>query len=358
MECNEGQGLKLTPGVVACDQDHEAIVYLLEPGDVVGDFKVDEVLPAGEGGYSTVYRATPHVEGYPPSVALKVALSNRRGALELEAAVLSYLQNAHSPNVPRIYPIPREHQAPMPSAGPDATNPYLGSVVLDLEPFYYLAIEFLPGGSLRDKLEAKGGRSLGVQQTLDTIRTIGQALRLLHSRGHIHLDVKPANIMYNMAGEAVLIDYGITVREDGDETSWPGTAPYAPREQINQDYPDHRADIHALGVTAFEMLTGVLPYRGASANALATSILASKPFTLAQVAPRLAHLDPALRPALSPYPDERYPTVEAFVSAMEEAVQKKDVGSGSRARFAVAGVMALVAVLAIVGIFLVASTQP
>src|SRR5690349_19421229 len=94
LDCNNGQGLRLPAGEVTCPEDHGSVVCLFEVGDVIGDFRVEEMLPAGEGGYATVYRALPLVASsgigkpYPKEVAVKVALSHRRGAIEREAEVL------------------------------------------------------------------------------------------------------------------------------------------------------------------------------------------------------------------------------------------------------------------------------
>ncbi|HEX9990893.1 MAG TPA: serine/threonine-protein kinase [Chloroflexia bacterium] len=322
LECNNGEGRRLPLGHVECPYEHGATVCLLEVGDVIGDFQIEEVLPAGDGGYAKVYCAKPLEPGYPAQVALKVAAADRRMALEQETAALSRLQEG-SHQVPRMYPIRSPHQAPAISGATGQTNPYLGRAVVDVEPFYYLAIEYIPGRTLKAAIERKKGKGLGVAESLRIARSIASALSTVHSEKLMHLDVKPANVMFNEGGEAVLIDYGITVREDEMQTGWPGTAPYAPREQIKQDYPDRRADIHGLGVTLFEMLTGMLPYRGDTATALATSVLNNEPLTLGQVDHRLAYLDPALRRALAPDLEERYATIEEFMAALDAATSKK-----------------------------------
>lgn len=380
VECNNGRGLRLAAGVMECPHEHDAVACVLEVGDALGDFRVEEALPAGDGGYAKVYRASPlpsassfsspYSISYPPQVALKVAQSSRRRALEQESVALALLQDGDPSQITRIvdtttgtayvrppqpegemngilhiYPINPAHQAPASGSMPGRTNPYLGRTVVDVEPFYYLALEFMPGRTLRVLVEKRRGKGLPVKQAIHIASQVGSTLQQVHAHGLIHLDVKPTNIMFNAQGEAVLIDYGITVHESGTETSWPGTAPYAPREQINQDYPDHRADIHALGVTTFEMLTGVLPYRGESANALATSILTSKPFTLAQVDRKLAYFDLLLSKALSPYPEERYDQVQDFVAALDEAQQRHT--ESKRKMRVVASVVAMAAAVAI-----------
>ncbi len=325
-DCNNGHGSRLAPEQVACQQEHDDVLCLLEVGDVVGDFQIEEVLPAGEGGYATVYRARPRVPDYPKTVALKVASMMRRAALEQEANALSALcLSGGSKHLLQIYPIASTYQAPSITGKPGVTNQYIGRAIVDLEPFYYLALEYLPGSSLRDELERRPGKGLGLGPTLHVARQVADALDHIHSCGMIHLDVKPSNIMFNAQGEAVLIDFGIAVHQEGENESWPGTAPYAPREQINQDYPDHRADIHALGVTIFEMLTGRLPYSGASATALSSAVRHSHPLSLAQVSPGLAYLDPALQRALEPEPTDRYNVVSEFIEALD-AVSVKPQG--------------------------------
>src|SRR5436190_16851848 len=207
-DCNNGQGLRLAPNQVACQEEHDDFICLLEVGDVVGDFQIEEVLPAGEGGYATVYRATPRVQGYPKVVALKVAPTMRRAALEQEANALSTLCQSGSKHLLQIYPIAPTYRALSITGAPGVFNQYVGRVIVDLEAFYYLALEYLPGSSLRDELEHKSSKGLGVGPTLEVARQVADALEHVHSHGMIHLDVKPSNIMFNARGEAVLIDFG------------------------------------------------------------------------------------------------------------------------------------------------------
>ena len=129
----------------------------------------------------------------------------------------------------------------------------------------YYVMDYLPGGSLADKVKKEG--PLTEAKAEEYIRQVANALAYIHSQNTVHLDVKPSNILLNLKGEAVLIDFGISKHYDdsGDQTS---STPvgiskgYAPIEQsrdgdLSQFKPS--TDIYSLGATLFFLLTGQAP---------------------------------------------------------------------------------------------------
>lgn len=132
----------------------------------------------------------------------------------------------------------------------------------------YCAMELIEGDCLQDRIGP--GRPLDEELALRVVMQIGEALAYLHGRGLVHRDVKPGNIMLENSGRAVLIDLGFAVparRVGGGEeeaTTTAGTAHYISPEQARGRELDVRADIYSLGATLYHLVTGSLPFSGAS----------------------------------------------------------------------------------------------
>jgi DNA-binding NarL/FixJ family response regulator len=133
----------------------------------------------------------------------------------------------------------------------------------------YLAMEYFPCGDLRDRLR----NPLSVDESLYYLRTIAEALRVIHVFGILHRDLKPANVMLREDNSPVLIDFGLARRslEDSDTTGVGqvlGSPFYISPEQSQGHRVDARTDIYSLGVMFYEMLTGQRPYTGRTAIAV------------------------------------------------------------------------------------------
>jgi len=128
--------------------------------------------------------------------------------------------------------------------------------------YVYLSMEYVEGGDLKQRL-AKGPMS--VEAALDVIEKIASALGYAHRHGVIHRDVKPGNILFRRDGSPVLTDFGIAKSRvtDGDLTSigvFLGSPNYMAPEQVDSRTVDNGADIYALGIILYEMLTGQKPF--------------------------------------------------------------------------------------------------
>ena len=129
----------------------------------------------------------------------------------------------------------------------------------------YYVMKHLSGGSLADLVKKKGTLSESV--SLMVIRDIADALKSVHGRGLLHLDIKPANILFDERGRAVLIDFGVSKYVDSQQDSTATSSlvgfsrGYAPLEQINATISSLSAatDIYALGGTLYTMITGLVP---------------------------------------------------------------------------------------------------
>ncbi len=263
----------------------------------IGPYELRGVL--GRGGSATVYRGFD--TGLGREVAVKVlTLRDRhdpilRERFRRESLAVARLRH---PNIVTVH-----------TAGEEGGVPYL-------------VMELFPGGSLARRL----GRPLAVTDAAIVIRQIGTALDFAHAQGFLHRDIKPANIFLD-GQRAILADFGIVKALSGDggtdltQTGLTvGTPEYIAPEQALGESLDGRADIYALGVVLYEMLTGVPPYGGNTLEVLNGHVSGKIP------EPR--RRNPALTPALSivilkalaRYPEGRYPSGAAFADALDRAI--------------------------------------
>jgi tRNA A-37 threonylcarbamoyl transferase component Bud32 len=210
----------------------------------------------------------------------------------------------------------------------------------------YLVMDLVEGKSLRAALV---DGPLDIDFALTILDTIADALDAAHARGVVHRDLKPDNIVLSSATppKVFVLDFGIaklvTTANAGDKTgpgtltgqgTWLGTPGYMAPEQWSADGAGPASDRYALGVIAFELLSGAPPFSASSVPGMMEQhFRADVPALSARGAVGLpAALDAVLKRALAKDPDARYPTARAFVDALRAAA-----GSGARrARGAVA----------------------
>ena len=224
----------------------------LEPGSTLQGGKYEIVKTLGQGGFGITYAAQHRL--FDRKVAIKQffmkdasdALADKFKAKFLKEARI--LANLEHPNIVRVTDVFEEN----------------GTA------FYVM--DFLPGGSLLDKIKKEGPVS---EETAECyVRQVAAALDYIHGMNMVHLDVKPANILLNAKGNAVLIDFGISKHYDsaGEQTS---NTPigmskgYAPLEQgmdgdVSQFKPS--TDIYSLGATLYHLLTGFPPPEASVVN--------------------------------------------------------------------------------------------
>jgi serine/threonine-protein kinase PpkA len=165
----------------------------------------------------------------------------------------------------------------------------------------YLVMEYIPCGDLRDRLR----NPLSIDESLYYLRSIAEALRVIHVFGILHRDLKPANVMLREDNSPVLIDFGLARRsvDDGGTTGAGqvlGSPYYISPEQSQGQRVDVRTDLYSLGVMFYEMLTGQRPYSGRSAiEIMAQHASAPTPRLPANVALQQALLDRLMAKELS-----------------------------------------------------------
>lgn len=135
---------------------------------------------------------------------------------------------------------------------------------------YYMVMEYVSGTDLRDVLVARG--SLQPRQAVEIIASVCDALHVAHSKGLVHRDVKPENILLNRNGEVKVADFGIAIVADADRTSpggmIPGTLRYLSPEQARGSEATAVSDLWAAGAVLSELLTGLPPLQGAGTDLL------------------------------------------------------------------------------------------
>lgn len=187
----------------------------------------------------------------------------------------------------------------------------------------YIAMEFLKGADL--VAHTKAGHLLSQAQVLSIAARVADALAYAHGLNVVHRDIKPANIMYEAQSDSVKVtDFGIARVTDASRTKTGmvlGTPSFMSPEQIAGKKVDGQSDLYSLGVTVFQLLAGVLPFRGDSmaelmfkiANEEAPDIRTVRPDVPASVAAVLAR-------SLSKRLDVRYATGTEMAKALREAV--------------------------------------
>src|SRR5438093_9957442 len=262
--------------------------------ETLGQYKILDRL--GAGGMGEVYRARDTRLGR--TVAIKVLPADvagdpdRRERFMREARATAALSH---PNIAALYEIGEDQ----------------GQI--------FLVFEFVPGDTLKTVI---GGRPLNPRRAIDLAVQVADALADAHAEGIVHRDIKPDNVIVTPKGSAKVLDFGLATwtaggaeREHAAEaaTVMPtgagvalGTIAYMSPEQALGESLDHRTDIFSLGIVLFEMLTGVRPFTGPTATALAMNIVQEEPPAPSAVNREIStRLDAVVAKALSKNPAAR-----------------------------------------------------
>jgi serine/threonine protein kinase len=183
------------------------------------------------------------------------------------------------------------------------------------EDYLYLALEYFPCGSLRERLK----HPVSEADAVNYAHQIGEALQIVHAARVVHRDLKPSNLMLTNENRLVLIDFGSArtqfmpsdLSKSGDCT---GTPYYVCPEQIDDRDPDARGDLYSLGVVFYEMLAGSLPFLG---KTLADILAAHRTAPVPRLPEQLSTYQPIIDRLLAKDPKDRYASAAEFLDALD-----------------------------------------
>src|SRR6201986_2067446 len=191
----------------------------------------------------------------------------------------------------------------------------------NFEDTYYIAMEYLPGRSLKQLIRQEA--------PLDPIRAIDIALQILkaarfaHRRGVIHRDLKPHNVIVDDSDNAKVTDFGIARAGASDMTetgSIMGTAQYLSPEQAQGHAVSAGSDLYSIGVVLYEMLTGRVPFDAESAVSIALKHVSEAPPPMSVLNPDVpVELEQVVMWALNKNPVDRPANADQFITALEQA---------------------------------------
>ncbi len=269
-------------------------------GQSIGRYHIIE--PLGEGGMATVYKAfDTRLE---TDVAVKLIRTDRFTPEMLSEALKRFEREAKSlarlthPNIVKVTDYGEYEGQP------------------------YLVMVYLPGGTLKDRL----GKPMPWSEAARTLIPVARALEFAHQRGIVHRDIKPSNILITESGEPMLSDFGVA-KIIGDEAGTGltgtgmavGTPEYMAPEQVNAKTADGRADIYALGIVFYEMVTGRRPFQADTPLAVLIKHISDPLPRPSQFVSELpGSVEKVLFKALAKKPEDRYQTMGEFAAALEK----------------------------------------
>jgi len=270
-------------------------------GKSLGRYHILEQL--GEGGMAVVYKA--YDTRLERNVAIKVITPSRQLSkqflqrFEIEAKALAQLSH---PNIVKVLDFGEQDGMP------------------------YIVMEWLPGGTLKSKM----GKSILWHEAAQMLVPAAQALGYVHRQGIVHRDVKPANILIAASGQPMLSDFGIAKLLESEQTLdltgtgvGVGTPEYMAPEQGAGQPVDARADIYALGIVFYEMVTGRKPYQADTPMAVVLKKMTDPLPSPARFVPGLpAAVEQTLIKALAKDPANRFQTMDEFALALEKLASK------------------------------------
>jgi hypothetical protein len=264
---------------------------------------------AGRGGMGVVYK------GYDPGLDRYVALKLLRRDHSHQSELIAQLENeagitatVSDPYVVRVY-----------STGTDRGR-------------FYIAMELVDKGSLDDLIRLQG--RVSEAQTLEVGIHIAKGLRTALQHGLIHRDVKPGNILFADARTAKIVDFGLAIFMEQEESVrgeiW-GTPYYVAPEKLDAQAEDFRSDIYSLGATLFHALAGRPPFEAESATLVALKHLKSQPVSIATYAPWVSGATAfVINRTLQKNPADRYQSYDELIEHLEYALSELHKAAAQR----------------------------
>ena len=186
----------------------------------------------------------------------------------------------------------------------------------------FIVSEYIAGGSLADRI--RRGR-MTWQEAVELIAQVADAIGHAHSKGVVHRDLKPGNILLTNEGRPVVVDFGLALGDDdfSYQASVCGTYHYMSPQQVRgeADRVDGRSDVYSLGVILYQLLSGRMPYKSREVASLKREILQDVPTPVRQYDPSVPkELELICQKAMAKEPADRYSTAADFAAALRSLV--------------------------------------
>ncbi len=296
--------LRMSPADVAAMTTEALLRHRLEEA-VAGDFRIGQLL--GRGGMGAVFQA--HDPALDRSVAIKVTLPQLVSpeAIERFRREARTVARLDHPNIVPVFAV-RE------AAG-----------------LVFLVMRYVEGITLEARLRAGGALPVATAQSI--LSQVGSALAHAHDLGVVHRDVKPSNVMIGSDDWSVVTDFGLAKVHNVPELTATGTTvgtpSYMSPEQCADASITAASDQYSLGVMAYEMLTGTVPFRASTLAALVKLHMFDDPPPLDQVLPGCPPaLCEAVTRMLAKRPDDRWPSIDHAVSHIGSVAAPADDDMG------------------------------
>ncbi|MFH1454291.1 MAG: Stk1 family PASTA domain-containing Ser/Thr kinase [Armatimonadota bacterium] len=255
----------------------------------------------GDGGMAVVYKAKDTKLGR--WVALKILRTeyskDKNFILRFKNEARAYAALSH-PNIINVYDIAEDNG------------------------LIFLALEYINAENLKDYLETK--KVLEFNETLKIIKDVSSAIAYAHTKGIIHRDIKPSNVLIDDEGNIKVTDFGIariTQTETVTQGTMLGSVFYFSPEQAQGKEITPASDVYSLGVLAYQLLTGKLPFEGDNAVTVALKHVKETPPKPSEINPKLStEIDDCILKALSKNPLDRYKNIDEFYTDFNRALEK------------------------------------
>jgi len=270
-----------------------------QPGDRFGDYEILAVL--GAGGMGRVYKVRNIISNRVE--AIKILLPDLAGNPALAdrfVREIRVLANLDHPNIAKLYTAQR------------------------VENQLLMVMEYVEGVTIEERLQQ--GRRIPLAEGVGYVRQVLSALAYAHERGVVHRDIKPANMMVTPDGIVKLMDFGIAKAVTDERLTQTGftlgSLYYMSPEQVRGDPDiDARSDLYSLGISLYEIVTGVKPFEADSQYSLMQAHLEASPRPPLELDPSLpAGLNDIILMAISKEREKRFQTAVAFQRALEAVV--------------------------------------
>ena len=286
-------------------------------GKQLGRYTIQEEI--GRGGMARVYRAqdtqlkrTVAIKVLLPQLAVDPEFAQRFERESITAA------NLRHPNIVTIYDVGEQ------------------------DGVHYIAMEYVRGHTLHAIIEERGALGLGYAITI--VGPVAAALDYAHRQGAVHRDIKPQNIMIDVDGRVLLTDFGIAQAPEGGSTGgerltrtgiFMGTPEYISPEQASAQRVDGRSDLYSLGIATYEVITGNVPFSGATPQLIVAHAQTPPPPISTQDQDLPPELDVVMARILAKRPDQRFATGAAFIDELRSVARKHGLAVASLRQLAV-----------------------